>query len=73
MHGGLIGLIGLLFGLLFWASLPLWNNIVFALGVVPFGMMGGRLAAGNRQRIDKDTIAELGAAADGGAGRSSQS
>ena len=58
LHGGLVGLIGLLFGLLFSGSLPLWYSIVSAVGVVPFGMAGGRLAAGNRQRIAKDFIAE---------------
>lgn len=44
LHGGIVGGIGLIFGLLFWASLPLWYNIVALIGVIPFGMIGGRIA-----------------------------
>ena len=44
LHGGIVGGIGLLFGLLFWTSLPLWYSIVSLLGVIPCGMLGGRIA-----------------------------
>ena len=47
-HGGLVGLIGLVFGLLLSASLPSWYAIASFVGVVPFGMMGGRLAVTDR-------------------------
>jgi len=55
-HGGLVGGLGLLFGLFFWASLPLWYNIVALLGVIPCGMLGGRIAKPTHL-IDADTRA----------------
>ena len=48
MHGGIVGCIGLFFGLLFWASSPLWLNIASLVGTVPIGMLGGRIAATTR-------------------------
>lgn len=50
MHGGIVGCIGIVFGLFFWASLPLWYNIASLLGVVPCGMLGGRIAATTRHK-----------------------
>jgi hypothetical protein len=47
LHGGIVGGIGIVFGILFAAALPLWCTIVSSAGVVPFGMVGGFLA---RQR-----------------------
>jgi hypothetical protein len=47
LPGGIVGGIGIVFGILFAASLPLWCTIVSSAGVVPFGMVGGFLA---RQR-----------------------
>jgi len=59
MHGGLVGLIGLLIGLFYWeSSPPLWYTITSLLGVVPFGMVGGRLSVVNRHRIDNSSLAE---------------
>jgi hypothetical protein len=55
MHGGIVGFIGLFFGLLFWASLPLWYNVLSLLAVVPLGMLGGRLAVGQSALIHPST------------------
>lgn len=44
-HGGMVGFIGIFFGLLFWTTVPLWYNITSLLAIVPFGMLGGRIAA----------------------------
>jgi len=42
LHGGIVGFIGILFGVLFWTTLPLWYIIVSLVGVVRLGMLGGR-------------------------------
>ena len=49
LHGGIVGAIGIPFGLLFAASLPLWYSIVSIVGVVPFGMLGGLFARQKRK------------------------
>jgi len=50
LHGGIVGLIGIIFGVLFWTTLPFWYNVVSLVGVVPLGMLGGRIAAVSRNR-----------------------
>lgn len=50
LHGGIVGFIGILFGVLFWTTLPLWYIIVSLVGVVPLGMLGGRIAEVSRNR-----------------------
>lgn len=44
LHGGIVGGIGILLGLLLCGSLPLWYNIISFAGVVPVGMAGGYFA-----------------------------
>jgi hypothetical protein len=44
LHGGIVGFIGILLGLLFWASTPVWLNVTSLIFVVPCGMLGGRIA-----------------------------
>jgi hypothetical protein len=48
-HGGLVGVIGLLVGLLFTSHYPLWYNVVCFGGMVPCAMLGGWLAAPPRK------------------------
>jgi len=54
LHGGIVGLIGILLGVLFCGSLPLWYNIISFAGVVPVGMLGGYFA--NRQHMKADNV-----------------
>jgi hypothetical protein len=49
LHGGVVGCVGLAFGLLFWAEFPLWFNLVSLLGVIPFAVLGGILALPKQQ------------------------
>jgi hypothetical protein len=49
MHGGLVGLVGLIWGLLFWGAGPLWYQLISVVGIIPFGMLGGRLAGAARR------------------------
>jgi hypothetical protein len=51
LHGGIVGFIGILFGILFWTTLPLWYIIVSLVGVVPLGMIGGRIAEVSRNMM----------------------
>jgi hypothetical protein len=50
LHGGIVGFIGILFGVLFWTTLPMWYIIVSLVGVVPLGMLCGRIAEVSRNR-----------------------
>jgi len=49
MHGAIVGVLGIVMGLSFMASFPLWYNVVSVVGIVPFGMLGGRLAVINSE------------------------
>jgi len=51
LHGGIVGFIGILFGVLFWTTLPLWYIVVSLIGIVPLGMLGGRIAEVSRKKI----------------------
>ena len=44
LHGGIVGGLGIPFGFLFGASIPLWYNLISYMGVIPIGMFGGYLA-----------------------------
>jgi hypothetical protein len=51
MHGGLVGGVCLILSLLLWpflSRLPSWYYAASLLGVVPFGMLGGRLVSVHR-------------------------
>jgi hypothetical protein len=51
MHGGLVGGVCFVLGLVLWPflpPLPLWYYVPCYLGTVPSGMLGGRLAVVNR-------------------------
>ena len=37
LHGGIVGAVGIPFGILFATSLPLWYNVISIVGVVPLG------------------------------------
>jgi hypothetical protein len=52
LHGGIVGALGILMGLLFKAALPLWFNVVSFVGVLPFGMAGGYIARWQRERAE---------------------
>jgi hypothetical protein len=57
MHGGIVGLAGILVGLLvlLLGSRPvLWDTIASFVGTIPFAMLGGRLAATNREKARSD-------------------
>ncbi len=58
MHGGLVGLIAVLTGICFWGSTPLWYGIVSLLGVIPFGMAGGRLSVVKRSSISNGSVTD---------------
>jgi hypothetical protein len=59
-HAGLVGVIGLLFGLLFIGSFPLWYNVVAFGGTVPFALLGGCLATIGRARTRRGSDNEPG-------------
>ena len=44
MHGGIVGVVGIVLTLLSWGSAPLWYDIAALATVVPCGMLGGRIA-----------------------------
>jgi hypothetical protein len=51
LHGGIVGFIGIIIGSLFWTTLPLCYKSVSLLGVVPLGMLGGRIAKVSRKKL----------------------
>jgi hypothetical protein len=52
-HGGLVGALGLLVGVLFVSQYPLWFNAVCFGGAVPCAMLGGWLAASPRKNVSQ--------------------
>jgi hypothetical protein len=52
LHGGIVGGIGIILGVFFYGSLPLWYSIVSFAGVIPAGMAGGCLARQTHQKTD---------------------
>jgi hypothetical protein len=50
-HGGLVSVLGLLFGLPFMSHYPQWYNAVCLGGVVPIAMLGGWLAVSPRKNV----------------------
>jgi hypothetical protein len=51
LHGGIVGILGIIFGVLFWKTLPPWYIVVSLAGVVPLGMLGGRIAEMSRKKM----------------------
>jgi len=62
IHGGLVGLISLLFGLIYGLflsrSVPMWYTVLSFVGVIPFGMLGGWAAATKRRESDTDPVTD---------------
>ncbi len=58
LHGGLVGGVLIVTGLLSIAFYPMWFSIVSFIGLVPSGMAGGLLASRSRQRTPEDGLAE---------------
>ena len=50
LHGGIVGFIGILLCLLFWASTPLSLNVISLICIVPCGMFGGHIAKSSNER-----------------------
>ena len=51
LHAGIVGAIDVLFVLLFWASSPLWCNILSLLLAIPAAMLGGYVAKSKAKEI----------------------
>jgi hypothetical protein len=50
LHGGVVGGLSLLIGLIFWSSIPLWYDIAGVLACIPCGMLGGRFATNSQHK-----------------------
>ncbi len=51
IHAGIVGAIGVLFGLLFWGSNALWLNMISLLLTIPVAMLGGYAAKSRGKQI----------------------